>query len=420
MLDSIFVVSDKAESSILGVVPLAEANVSLPVETPELASTDTLGLAPIDEDDDDAPVQLRPVPKPSVERPRAEPPLPPPRPPRKPSGDDLLAPPEDRGTEISGIGAVEAASDNCATSAIPRLGGKKGKREKTKRPAKRRGKEQWDSPLLVLGGGALAVLLVAGVVLWYLLFRESADKVLTQADEYFDKGSYAQAIEQYAHFVEKFPGHQDYSRAKVRLNLAKVWQAVDSPGDPAIGLTQVKEAIDQIEDEQAFISDGQENKEGLSEAKRELSALLTRIAKGIADKAEAAKDGADAQERIKQLEMALALCDNNKYVPEQFRNAAELTAARETLDRVEKRQRARRRPGGGPDQDGRSHRPRRHRGRLRRANRAARAISLCWRATSRSTLRSARLPWRPKAWSSTSPKRNPRPPTSRTRRWSPS
>jgi len=343
LLETTLVVSDKAESSILGVAP-----PTLQFASPDVPKSDEdLSLAPLTDDDDDVPVPLKPLAKTPPANSRESTPAPASPRAAKPSRgatsavDDLFPGPAVAAPEVAALEAIEGAADDLPTSSVPRLGGGKGKRSgKSKRPAKRRGKGQWDSPLLLLGGGSLVLLLVAGVVLWYLLFRESADAVLAQANDYFDKGAYAQAIEQYAHFTEKFPSHQDSSYAKVRRHLAGVWQAVDSPGDPAAGLDAVQTAINEIEDEPAFITDIQdgESKSGLSEAKRQLSALLTRIAKGIADKAEVAKDDAEAKERIAQLEKALALSSNSKYVPEQFRNAAELTAARATLERVQKRQ----------------------------------------------------------------------------------
>lgn len=341
LLDSALIVSEKAESSILGRMPPPKLHVEPPPEPRRSSSNEGFGLAPLDEDDDDRPVPLKPLPKAAADKPPVEPPRPP-KPPRKREPEDELfagstAAPQDVGR----FKVVDAAADDLTSGSVPRLGGKKSKKGgKTTRTGKRRGKEQWDSPLLLLGGGGLVLLLLAGVVLWYLMFRESADKVLAQANEHFDKGSYPQAIEEYTTFTEKFSGHKDYSFAKVRLNLSRVWQSVDGNLDPATSLAAVQAAVGEIEDEPAFISDveASDSKDGLSEAKRQLSALLTRIAKGIADKAEAAKDDVEAKERITQLETALALCANNKYVPEQFRNAAELTAARDTLERVQKRQ----------------------------------------------------------------------------------
>jgi outer membrane protein assembly factor BamB len=334
LLETTLVVSNKAESSILGLVPLPEMGDERRARGSEPE------LMPIEED---APVPLRPIPKPTVDKSPAKT-----KPPRAPAEDDLfIVEPTGLAALDGGGGDAVADSADALTGAdmlaagTPVLAGSlsKGKKKgkKTKRAPRDRNRSQWDSPLLLMGGGGLVVLIVAGVFLWYLLFRESADALLDEANNLFESQAYAQAIERYDAFVEKFPSHKDYSRAKVRLELTKLWQAVDSPGDPAAALATAQEVIAQIEDEPAFISDAEQQEEGLSEAKRELSGLLTRIAKALTDKAEQADDK-EAAQRIKQLETVLALSANNKYVPERFRNAAELTAARETLEIVRARQ----------------------------------------------------------------------------------
>jgi hypothetical protein len=213
---------------------------------------------------------------------------------------------------------------------------KKGKKKK-KKSGKRGEKSEWDSPLILMGGGGVALLLLAGGVIYYLLTRENADELLKTANANFDSGQYSQSISEFERFVKDHSGHQDISQARVRLGMAKIWRDTERSTDHAKALATAKEVINQIEDEPAFTSDGSDE-EGLSQAKRELSSLLTTIAKGLAEQADAATDEALVKERIAQINEVLGLTSNTKYVPQRFQLGNELAAVRETLARVEARQ----------------------------------------------------------------------------------
>ena len=84
---------------------------------------------------------------------------------------------------------------------------------------------EWDSPLLLIGGGAWSSCWSEGLFIGYLLNREDADQILEQAAAYFDNGSYTQAIAQYEKFVANFPYHAQASEAKVHLGIARLWKA---------------------------------------------------------------------------------------------------------------------------------------------------------------------------------------------------
>jgi outer membrane protein assembly factor BamB len=204
------------------------------------------------------------------------------------------------------------------------------------RQTARRRTNEWDSPLLLFGGGGLAVLALVGGLLWFLLFRENADAVLKQANDYFDAGSYTQAEKQYERFVEQFSTHKDYSLAKVRLGLTRIRKAVEGSHDFAAALATAQQVIPEIEDEPAFAS-GDGPGRGLSEGKRELSSLLTQIAKGLAEQAESSEDDEVVSQRVDQLRTVLGLTANTKYVPESFRLDEQLAPVRATLERVEER-----------------------------------------------------------------------------------
>ncbi|HYO23610.1 MAG TPA: hypothetical protein VEQ85_01540, partial [Lacipirellulaceae bacterium] len=124
-------------------------------------------------------------------------------------------------------------------------GGGKKKRSTKKRTAS--GKNQWDSPLLLLGGGALAILVVGGALLYYLLIRENASAVLNDANQLFAGGAYSQAIARYEEFVGKFSNHKDISQARVRLQMTRLWESVESMSDPAASLDVAQQVITAVE-----------------------------------------------------------------------------------------------------------------------------------------------------------------------------
>lgn len=225
-------------------------------------------------------------------------------------------------------GAV--VNEIAATTALKNLGGGTKDRRKS---AKSRRNHAWDSPLLLYGGATLLLLAGVGGLLYYLLFRESADAVLAKAKTLSDAGQYQLAEAEYEHFIEHFSGHSDYSLAKVRMGMTRLWRAVEGSDDYAGALKVAQQVIPQIEEEPAFVSGGA-GEGGLSQSKQELSTLLTRIATGLAEQAESATDDALVAERVDELHTVLGLTSNTKYVPERYRLDSDLDKVQATLERV--------------------------------------------------------------------------------------
>jgi hypothetical protein len=324
LLETTLTVNAKVESSILGLVPLVDAPEPRPAASrppapkerekipAEPASPPPARLRPNIELSDEEPVLLDPIPS--------------------NSGIGFGLDPSSRAL------LDETPSDPFAGEEVTLADNKPRKDKKKRKRAKEdRDKSEWDSPLLLLGGTGLAVLVVAGIVLYWLLTRENADLLLKEANEHFEGGVYSQAIPKYQKFVTDYPGHQDYSHAKVRLGMAELWRDAESQTNSAKALETAQRVVKEIEDEPAFEADKGDG-EGLSQAKRELSALLTKIATGLAAQAEASEDPQVVGERVEQANAALALTANTKYVPQRLRNDAELAAVRDTLVRVQQRQ----------------------------------------------------------------------------------
>lgn len=212
--------------------------------------------------------------------------------------------------------------------------GAPGGRKKKKSRKKQKGNE-FDTPLLLFGGGGLIVLILAAVIIGYLLSREDADAILAEASEYYDGGSWTQAISQYERFLEGNRTHPDVSTASVKLGLAKIWKATAGGGNYSTALETTQEVLDSIEDEKDF-----------EIAKRDLSSLLPSIAKGLAEAAEDATDGEQVEKLVAESKEALALCNNTKFIPTTYRDDIVIGGIIDTLDRVEREQEQQSQLGG--------------------------------------------------------------------------
>lgn len=211
--------------------------------------------------------------------------------------------------------------------APPGAGGKRRKHLK-----KAKGNE-FDSPLILFGGGGLVLLILCGVGLAFLLNKESGDDLLRAAQTSYESGAYTQAIAEYDRFVEDFTTHADWSSARVKLTVAKLRQAVETSRDFAGGLSIAEQQLPEIEDEPAF-----------REARGDLASLLPQIAMGLADAANATSQEAGDSDTIKQLvtqaEATLVLIGNTKYVPKSLRDQGKIDGIRELLVRIDRRRQA--------------------------------------------------------------------------------
>jgi len=201
------------------------------------------------------------------------------------------------------------------------------KQERNKKPRRKsKGQEnEWDSSLLLLGGGGLILLILTGVIIGYLLGRENADAVLADASEFFDGGSYTQAIKQYERFVENHPQHPEFSAATVKLGMVRLWKATSGTSNFTEALSTTQQVLNRIEDESEFNS-----------AHRDLASLLPKMAQGLANQAETANEPDKIQDLVKQSNIALSLCANTKYIPIRFRDKVLLDEIGQTLQRVER------------------------------------------------------------------------------------
>ncbi len=166
---------------------------------------------------------------------------------------------------------------------------------------------QWDSKLLLIGGASLGVLLVIGAFLFMSLTRGSADEMFAAASEDYRAGSYSQAIKRYDRYLDAYPNDKNASLARVRTNMARLWQV---SGDPERGLRVAKEILPTIEGE-----------ESVGEAREELASLLPGIAEGFLEKAKLSQDTGEQEDLLAKTEDAMTLVNNPTYIPSTLRKS---------------------------------------------------------------------------------------------------
>jgi outer membrane protein assembly factor BamB len=180
-------------------------------------------------------------------------------------------------------------------------------------------RSRWDSNLLPLGGGALVLLLLLGWLLLFGIQRQSGDEAFRLANEDYQNGRYAEAIDRFANFLQQHADHPRASLARVRRGLARLRQAVDERRDWSHALSVADEVLRDIRPEKEF-----------AEAQAELRTLLPRIASSLAAQADAQNDEALLQQARQAYELAL----NPHHVPPALRNEAEYRALEQQLAEI--------------------------------------------------------------------------------------
>ncbi len=137
----------------------------------------------------------------------------------------------------------------------------------------------WESPLILLGGGTLIVLLLMGTVLFVFLTRGSGDKMFQEAETTYREQSYQQAIRLYDKFLSGHSSHASASLARVRRGLAELRLATAGGEKLEQALGETTRVLPTIVQEKAF-----------DEAYSELASILPGLAEGFAEKARVATD----------------------------------------------------------------------------------------------------------------------------------
>lgn len=217
--------------------------------------------------------------------------------------DDLLAPlPSGPSADPFAQPAAPGAPLEAAPAAKP---AKPGFQKKVGRT------NVWDSPLLLIGGGALLLLVAFIALTAYQLTRGNAQQAFDKASKEYEDGNYAAAEAAFHHFLEKHKSDQRASEARVMQGMARLRQSSsNAKTDPRTALKTAQEILPTIEREEAF-----------NDARSELVHILPEISSGFAEQAKATEKVERLVDLTKLAEESLALVNNPSYLsPDDRKN----------------------------------------------------------------------------------------------------
>jgi outer membrane protein assembly factor BamB/TolA-binding protein len=188
-------------------------------------------------------------------------------------------------------------------------------RERGKKKAEGSQRNVFDTPLMLIGGGILTLIIIAIGFFYFRITRLTGDDAFKQAHDLYMSGSYTQAIDKFDKYLEEFSDHEQVSVARVERGMARMRQAVDGARDFSKTLATVKTIIAEISTEEQF-----------GEAQKELASLLPQTAAGLAKQADAQADG----KLVDEGEEALKLVE--KYVRKTLRPEQQLADIRASLE----------------------------------------------------------------------------------------
>lgn len=224
------------------------------------------------------------------------------------------------------LGATSDPMSVPAESAPPKKLAKKVRRAK--------GQNQWDTPLIVLGGGGLVLLVVLAVALYRFIFATSASVMFEAATDAYRAQSYTQAISLYQDFLSAYPKDPQAGAAWVLIRTAQLRQVVESKNWER-ALESAKTIVKEID--AALNADPPPVPElpaAFNEHGRpELASLLPDIAGGFASQAINTQDTAQAERLVALAEDGMTLVNDPKYIPSSLREsvAARIDAIQENI-----------------------------------------------------------------------------------------
>lgn len=201
---------------------------------------------------------------------------------------ETVAPLNSLDDSLGGAGSDTPAS----TSTNP------GYRKKTQRT------NPWESPLMLVGSGALVLLALLAFLLWGVLTGSVATELFNKAMEDYQKVAYANAMDKFDKFIRRYPKHEYVSEARVRLNLCTLRLITDQMRSPEKALEKAEQILPEIKDETAF-----------PKVREELASILPNIAEGFANQAGDATNTKEAERILGQVDEAMKLVQNPEYIP---------------------------------------------------------------------------------------------------------
>ncbi|TWT53298.1 outer membrane biogenesis protein BamB [Rubripirellula amarantea] len=174
-------------------------------------------------------------------------------------------------------------------------------------------KSVWDSFKVYGYLGIIALLLVVGGALYFILSRESVEAVIGDANAAYEQQNYEAAQGKYVGFLESFGEETEYSSlARTRIVMTQLYKAATFKQEPEQGVTKARELLPTIADEK-----------GMNEERNNLAQLLVEIAQNIATAAGKAGETSRKEELLATLDQHSKLMENPQYMSSTSRVALE-------------------------------------------------------------------------------------------------
>ena len=252
------------------------------------------------------------------------------------SGDDLHLAVEEAAevsvdvapVEAEPVVAVTAVEEVAAVEADSVLNeGPPPDRPKPTRKKPNAEKSVWDSFKIYGYLGIIALLLLVGGGIFWVLTRENADEVIGRADTLYDQQNYEAAQQAYLDFAEDFPDSQHASKANVRVVMTELYKAAEFKQEPWRAVDLAREKLPAIAEEP-----------GMNDDRGNLGQLLVDVAANVANAAGKAAQTEQKQSLLSKLDEQFALMENPLYMTSTMRKnlANQIQSVEEDRKRVQR------------------------------------------------------------------------------------
>ncbi len=232
--------------------------------------------------------------------------------------------------------AVEAVPVEGYAGGSGRGGGSSGKRvapapgdrPRSVRKKPPENKSVWDSFKIYGYLGIIAMLLLTGAGIMFVLSREDADEVIGNANKLYDQQNYQGAQDAYLGFLDGFGAEHQYSSlARTRVTMTELYKAAQFKQEPWQAVDLAKEKLPIIAEE-----------EGMNEERGNLAALLVEIADNMAKSAGKAKETSEKESLLAKLDEHRGLMENPLYMSSTMRTtlAGQIKTVEEARERVKR------------------------------------------------------------------------------------
>ncbi|QDT02441.1 outer membrane biogenesis protein BamB [Rubripirellula lacrimiformis] len=219
---------------------------------------------------------------------------------------------------------VEVDGDEVDES-VPRP---KRDRPSSRRPKPVENKSVWDSFKVYGYLGIIALLVLAGAGIMFVLSRENADEFIGNANKLYDQQNYQGAQDAYLSFLDSFGDEHQYSSvARTRVTMTELYKAAQFKQEPWQAVDLAKEKLPLIAEE-----------EGMNEERGNLASLLVDIAANMAFSAGKAKETSEKESLLAKLDEHRTLMENPLFMPTSMRAtlAGQIKGVEEARERVKR------------------------------------------------------------------------------------